>query len=58
MSLIAGDLVLFKESLVRDVPAAGVKKAGENFYVSARATQILFKENPVRVSFTLPNDIP
>ena len=37
MRLSAGDLVLFKESLVRDVPAAGVKKAGENFYVQTRA---------------------
>ena len=31
LSLSAGDLVLFRENPVRDVPGAGVKKAGENF---------------------------
>ncbi len=48
MSLSAGDLVLFRENLVRDVPAAGVKRWTKllRFFVG---NLVFSRESPVRV---------
>ena len=40
--------MLFRKSPVRDLPAVGVKKLVQNFYVSAWAVGFFLKESPVR----------
>ena len=48
LCFIAGNLVFFRKIPVRDMPAAGVKKLEQNFYVSAWAVGFFLKESPVR----------